>query len=81
MKDIFSGDIIGGENIFYGISKNVFFMFENNVYSPVLMVLEQLFRTKRVRSGGTPHGHGYFMSRLPGLLLKEWCNIFDCFTG
>ena len=56
-------------------------MFENDVYNSILMVLEQLFRTKRVRSGGMPHGQGYFMPGLPGLLLKERCNIFGCCTG
>ena len=63
LKDIFSGIIIWGVVGIMNVKKKVCFMLENHVYDLILMVLKEHFRTRRLRSRGTSHGHAYCRAR------------------
>ena len=53
------------------VKKRVCFMSENHVYDPVLMVLTDHFRTMRLSSRGTPHGHGYCCARPARSIIEK----------
>ena len=54
--------------------------FEGSCLGSATDGFEGLFQVTRLRLGGKPHLHGYFMLDLPVQLLKKCYRIFRCYT-